>query len=410
MEWKAPEDFQSQLIDVLVQELKLEGPEDIRGFNIAMGATAAGDYDYFNSSKQGKPGAVQAVEAWQILSPLRGMPFGVGDVNRQIHAQFRKGFVDLATRQWRPIPKPMGSERVVYGDKVINVANHRRDGRRVYPENGALGYLANGEIGVTVGQWKSRGNPKILHAEFSSQPGYTYSFFGNDFAEEGNAALELAYALTVHKSQGSQFKLVILVLPEGHPILSRELIYTALTRHQDRVVVMHQGPRSQLKDFTGMHRSETARRQTSLLRPCRMQEFPQPKGSTFLQEGLVHRTSTGLAVRSKSELVIFEALRNAGVIPVYEKPLTLEGQTRYPDFTIDDEISGRLVYWEHLGMLEREDYRRGWEKKLAWYRRNGVLPPEEGPGPAGMLLTSTESSATGLDLVQVQRLIRDHLQ
>ena len=61
-------------------------------------------------------------------------------------------------------------------------------------------------------------------------------------------------------------------------------------------------------------------------------------------------------------------------------------------------------------MLEREDYRRGWEKKLAWYRRNGVLPPEEGPGPAGMLLTSTESSETGLDLVQVRRLIRDHLQ
>ena len=410
VEWKAPEDFQSQLIDVLVQELKLEGPEDIRGFNIAMGATAAGDYDYFNSTKQGKPGAVQAVEAWQILSPLRGMPFGVGDVNRQVHAQFRKGFLELATRPWRSIPKPMGSERVVYGDKVINVANHRRAGKRVYPENGALGYLANGEIGVTVGQWKSRGNPKILHAEFSSQPGYTYSFFGNDFAEEGGAALELAYALTVHKSQGSQFKLVILVLPEGHPILSRELIYTALTRHQDRVVVMHQGPRSQLKDFTGMHRSETARRQTSLLRPCSMQEFPQPKGSTFLQEGLVHRTSTGLAVRSKSELVIFEALRSAGVNPVYEKPLMLDGQTRYPDFTIDDEISGRLIYWEHLGMLEREDYRRGWEKKLAWYRRNGVLPPEEGPGPAGMLLTSTESSATGLDLVQVQRLIRDHLQ
>ena len=39
----------------------------------------------------------------------------------------------------------------------------------------------------------------------------------------------------------SQFGLVILVLPEGHPILSRELLYTALTRHQTKVVIMHQG-------------------------------------------------------------------------------------------------------------------------------------------------------------------------
>nr|WP_255595547.1 AAA family ATPase [Lysobacter sp. BMK333-48F3] len=410
VEWHTSEDFQARLIDVLVDELQLDGPEDIRGFNIAMGATATAEYDYFNATKSGKAGAVEAVEAWQILSPLRGMPFGVGDINRQIHARFRKTFLDLATRPWRSIPKPFGAERVVYGDKVINIANHKRAGKRVYPEPGALGYLANGEIGVTVGQWKTRGNPKILHAEFSSQPGYTYSFFNSDFADEGAAALELAYALTVHKSQGSQFKLVILVLPEGHPILSRELIYTALTRHQDRVVVMHQGPRSQLKDFTGAHRSETARRQTALLQACRMQEFPQAKGSIFLQEGLVHRTSTGLAVRSKSELVIFEALRHAGITPAYEKPLTLGGETRYPDFTIDDEISGRLIYWEHLGMLERDDYRRGWEKKLAWYRRNGIVPAEEGIGPAGVLVTSTESSQTGFDLVQVQRLIREHLQ
>lgn len=68
--------------------------------------------------------------------------------------------------------------------------------------------------------------------------------------------MELAYALTVHKAQGSQFKLVILVLPEGHPIMSRELVYTALSRHQDRVVVMHQGPRTMLKDFAAPFRSE----------------------------------------------------------------------------------------------------------------------------------------------------------
>jgi ATP-dependent exoDNAse (exonuclease V) alpha subunit len=90
-------------------------------------------------------------------------------------------------------------------------------------QEGALGYLANGEIGIAVGQWKTRGNPKILKVEFTSQTGFTYDFYASDFREEGDAALELAYALTVHKSQGSQFRLVIVVLPEGHP-LARTLL------------------------------------------------------------------------------------------------------------------------------------------------------------------------------------------
>ena len=298
---------------------------------------------------------------------------------------------------------------MVYGDKVINLSNHRRDGRKVYPQEGVLGYLANGEIGIAVGQWKTRGNPKILKVEFSSQPGFTYDFYGSDFKEEGDAALELAYALTVHKSQGSQFNLVIIVLPEGHPILSRELLYTALTRHQHRVVIMHQGPRTLLKDFASPHRSEIARRMTNLLRDCRMLEFPQSKGSLFLQEGLIHRTSTGVAVRSKSELLIYEALNQAGYRPEYEKPLTLGGKTRYPDFTIEDDISGRTIYWEHLGMLEREDYRRGWEAKLAWYRTHGVVPAEEGGGPQGTLVTTTDSSSHGLDMAAVKGLIAEHL-
>ncbi|MFZ1701030.1 MAG: ATP-dependent RecD-like DNA helicase [Pyrinomonadaceae bacterium] len=408
VEWQKPDDFQPSLVKVLAEELDLADSSDVRGFNRALGATRSGPFDYFNATRS-QPGSVDAVEAWQILSPLRGMPFGVGDINRQIHERFRAGFMSLARQRWRSIPKPFGSERVVYGDKVINLRNHRRDGRRVYPQDGALGYLANGEIGVAVGLWQTRKNPKILKVEFSSQKGYTYDFYGSDFTEEGDGALELAYALTVHKAQGSQFKLVILVLPEGHPILSRELIYTALTRHQNRVVIMHQGSRTILKEFAATHRSETARRMTNLLQPCRMVEFPQTKGSVFMQQGLVHRTSTGIAVRSKSEIIVYEALRNAGFVPEYEKPLTFAGSTRYPDFTIDDEISGRVIYWEHLGMLERDDYRRSWEAKLNWYRANGVLPAEDGGGPQGSLITTTESSTDGFDSAVVSELIRSYL-
>lgn len=406
VQWNKPEDFQPKLLDVLAEELKLAGPEDQAGFNRALGSTD-GEHAFFNRTKDGELGAVKEVDAWQILSPLRGMPFGVGDINRLIHERLRANFLEFASRPWRSIPKPMGAERIVYGDKVINLKNHRRDGRRVYPQEGAIGYLANGEIGVVVGQWKTRGNPSILKVEFSSQTGYTYDFYKNDFKEEGDPALELAYALTVHKAQGSQFGLVILVVPEGHPILSRELLYTALTRHQGRVVVMHQGPRSLLKEFTAPHRSETARRRTNLLADCKMLEFPLAKGSVFLQEGLIHRTSKGQAVRSKSELLIAEALLSAGVAFAYEKPLTLGGETRYPDFTIEDEISGRTVYWEHLGMLARADYRLGWEKKLAWYRANGVKPVGEAILGDPILVTTSDSAEAGLDMAQVKKLIAE---
>jgi hypothetical protein len=138
-----------------------------------------------------------------------------------------------------------------------------------------------------------------------------------------------------------------------------------------------------------------------------MLEFPQANGSIFLQEGLIHRTSKGLAVRSKSELLIAEALLSADVDYEYEKPLVLGGAIRYPDFTIEDEISGRTVYWEHLGMLDQEYYRNRWEKKLAWYRANGVPPLNEAKPGAPVLVTTTDSSGVGLDMAYVKRIIAE---
>lgn len=405
--WDKPEEFQEKLLAVVAEELELESVGDVRGFNASLGCVASGDYDYFNATRNGSPGSVQAVDKWQILSPLKGMVFGCQDINRHIHEQFRQSFIELASRtRYRPIPKPMGAERIVYGDKVINLENTSRVEKRVWPKEGGINYLANGEVGLAVGLWKSNAYPKILKVEFNSQPGFTYDFYSSDFKEEGDAQLELAYALTVHKAQGSQFKTVILVLPEGHPILSRELIYTALTRHQDRVIIMHQGARSLLREFSLPHKSAVAQRQTSLLDVCDMQELPLPKGSLLMQKGLVHLTADGVAMRSKSELLIYNALIAAGQRPEYEKPLEFGKSVRYPDFTIEDEISGQKIYWEHLGLLERDDYRRKWEKKLQWYRDNGILPLEEGGGEQGTLVTSTESSTDGLNMQRIQQTIQ----
>ena len=51
----------------------------------------------------------------------------------------------------------MGPENIVYGDKVINVRNSWMRGKRVYPQTGALEYVANGEIGIAVGTWARQG-------------------------------------------------------------------------------------------------------------------------------------------------------------------------------------------------------------------------------------------------------------
>jgi hypothetical protein len=145
---------------------------------------------------------------------------------------------------------------------------------------------------------------------------------------------------------------------------------------------------------------------TNLVRDCHMVEVPKVNGSTFLQDGLVYRTGRGLVVRSKSEWIISEALASANVQFEYEKPLVLGGSTRYPDFTIDDEITGRTMYWEHLGMLDRPDYKAAWGKKLSWYRANDVLPIEEGGGERGTLFTTTESIAKPLDGTTVNEVIK----
>jgi hypothetical protein len=60
-------------------------------------------------------------------------------------------------------------------------------------------------------------------------------------------------------------------------------------------------------------------------------------------------------------------------------------------------------------MLEREDYRRSSEKKFAWYRSQGVLSADEGAGPNGMLVTTSESSSAGFDSSAVQTVIRKYL-
>ena len=420
VQWDTADEVHARIIDVLVEELRrpdgsraLAGPDDIAGFDATLGGEPWNDMRFFNPRRGDKAGAAETAEGWQILSPVRSAAHGVPDLNRLIHKTFRQPMLDASRKEgWqRKFPKPMGSEEIVYGDKVINLVNTNpalpwNRHRKVYPEKDNA-YIANGEIGMAVGFFWKKGLPDLrwkLEVEFSSQPGFKYDFTSKrDFAEEGKAVLELAYALTVHKSQGSEFGTAILVLPNPCRLLSRELLYTALTRQKDRVVILHQGPRTELLRYSSDDWSETARRLTNLF----LAPSPIEVDGRFFEKHLIHRTRRREMVRSKSEVIIADALAEKGVNYVYEKPLTIEGVTKYPDFTIEDMESGQTIFWEHCGMLHVPTYRKRWEEKLDWYQSYGIRPPGGGRSAEGTLIITRDEANGSIDSARIAKLVKE---
>ncbi|RAK15236.1 ATP-dependent exoDNAse (exonuclease V) alpha subunit [Anoxybacillus vitaminiphilus] len=396
VQWNREEELLPTLKRVLMEELELENENDVNGFERSLGGvTTEKGYINFVSHSSGKNNSVHKVESWQILSPVKNALYGVKAINREIHATFKQERIHSSQKTFnRYFPKPMGPEQIVYGDKVINTINHKRTS--VWPKEGAQGYVANGEIGLVIGEFRK--NAKYFNVEFSSQPGYRYEYFTWDFSEEGEPTLELAYALTVHKSQGSEFGKVFVIIPESCALLSPELLYTALTRQKEKVIILHQGPRSNLWRYASDRYSETARRYTNLFEKPNMIEIDE---GVFLEKRLIHRTTRGELVRSKSEVIIADLLHANGINYLYEEPLKLGGTIRYPDFTIEDDDLGITYYWEHCGMLSNLEYRKRWEAKLEWYRSHNILPIEEG----GNLIVTMEAENGGIDSKKIQQLI-----
>lgn len=83
----------------------------------------------------------------------------------------------------------------------------------------------------------------------------------------------------------------------------------------------------------------------------------------------IHETADGNHVRSKSEVIICNLLYRAGIEYKYEEKLYFgaEGHHIEPDFTIC--VNGKTYYWEHLGMMNREDYNSDWGRKLKVYMK-----------------------------------------
>lgn len=408
--WETPAELQALIPIVLREALEFEAElEDWQAFCKSLGGVQdqSGSF-WFNNSWGDRKGAGAAAENWQILSPVRQKPWGVESLNRFIHQHFKSRQIEQAQNpgRYRIIPSPKGDEQLIYGDKVMNVRNRTVPKSRIYPRSESPGYLVNGEIGIAVGHRRTKmrnSNPETLEIEFSTQPGRTFTFYDSDFADDGEASLELAYALSVHKSQGSEFNTVILVLPRSPLMVTRELLYTALTRQKHKVIVLLQGTAIDLHRFSSEEFSASARRLTNLLRAPR----PIQIKNGFLEEFLIHHTTRGELVRSKSEVIVANLLNAKQVDYSYEQQIELDGVPtgKFPDFTIEDDDSGVTYYWEHLGMLGNVGYKRRWEEKERWYLAHGILHWDAPEKTRRRLITTRDGTRGEIDSADIERLI-----
>ena len=158
---------------------------------------------------------LQAHGTFQVLCALRRGPWGVDGLNQRISRLLRAADLIPESEGWY-LGRPVLVSRNDYG----------------------LG-LMNGDIGITL----------ALPGRDDQHWSLRVAFPAGDEAQSIKwvlpsrlQAVETVYALTVHKSQGSEFAHAVMVLPDTlNPILTRELIYTGITRAKERLTLADAG-------------------------------------------------------------------------------------------------------------------------------------------------------------------------
>jgi exodeoxyribonuclease V alpha subunit len=148
---------------------------------------------------------------WQVLAPMRRGSCGVKTLNELVRETVNPA-VSSAGGVNGEAKATMGNYRL--GDKVMVISNNYRLG------------VFNGDLGVVAGIERGR-----MAIDFGD--------FAQEFAGEDLEILTLAYASTIHKSQGSEFPVVIMPLVRQHyMMLQRNLLYTGITRAKRRLVLV----------------------------------------------------------------------------------------------------------------------------------------------------------------------------
>ena len=194
----------------------VDGPSSGDGVTLLDGSrdplslALAGYRNHLRLAREGAPSAAvfEAFERYRILTALNAGPRGSDQLNQAIEQQLTAVGLTDGTSSWYP-GRPVMIRRNDYNLR-----------------------LYNGDIGIFLKD--EAGQLRVCFPDADGQ--YRW------ITPSRLPLLEPAYAMTVHKSQGSEFDQVLLVLPEKDtPLLTRELLYTAVTRAKVRFAVSGSG-------------------------------------------------------------------------------------------------------------------------------------------------------------------------
>lgn len=356
--WDDPSNLDNRLIEVIENEMVA---------NVDETHNPEKPYELWRSAFDENP------ECYQILTPHRGELHGVEALNEAIQDRIARDFIDRYGTL----------DGITLFDKVIQFRNRPQSNpiwaynfrtRRPEPVE-----VFNGEIGfVQKHNFDKQTNSRLKRFQVKfARKDHLVVGYGSGLPSPRNRVerveenLELAYAISIHKAQGSEFDHTYVLVPKskGRP-LSPELIYTALTRSTSHCTLFIQGD---VSTILSARRPENA--QTSLVSSSLFDGFFRSVPDELIQrkdwyeEGKIHEALTGDMVRSKSELVIANLLHDRNISFEYETLLRAPDGTMYlPDFTIT--WNGEKWFWEHWGMMSSESYQNHRDIKVAWYENH----------------------------------------
>ena len=162
----------------------------------------------------------------QVLTPMRKSPFGVQNLNQVLQKALNTPDKYKEEKEYR-------NQVFRVGDKVMQIKNNYNIPWKIYNDRGRLVEeglgVFNGDQGRVT---EINENSEKMQVLLDDQKTVEYDFTQLD-------ELELAYAITIHKSQGSEYPVIVIPIHSGPPMLmTRNLLYTAVTRAKKLVVLV----------------------------------------------------------------------------------------------------------------------------------------------------------------------------
>lgn len=192
----------------------------------------------------------------QVLAPMKAGPCGIDNLNRRLQMTINTHYSGIELES--------EFSKFHVGDKVMQMVNNYDQSYVKYEENGMTqegSGVFNGDIGYIT-----RIEPDTHEVTIRFDDGKICKYARTDLYQ-----ISLAYAITIHKSQGSEFDCVVIPLVPGAPIIiTRNLLYTAITRAKKTVVLV--GSKQILARM--IHNNYTAKRYT-LLKDFIVEEYKQ---------------------------------------------------------------------------------------------------------------------------------------